>query len=155
MCRGKGRCAQLAFCEPLVNTVPKNFSTSAARLNSRMPSSRAAITVSKILVANKIHASAQQAQIEIGALQNDLLLRQRLGERGQVETRQRIDQVIVAAKTKLHETKLFVITVQTVGLGIDRDAIDPLQLREQLCELGISGDHLNPLRSSSALVLVA
>jgi hypothetical protein len=103
---------------------------------------------------DKIHASAQEAQIEIGALQDDFLVRQRTGQRRQVETGQRIDQVIVPAKTELHETKLFVIAVQTIGLGIDRDAIDPLQLREEFCELGIRGDHFNPLRSSSAFVLV-
>ena len=55
-----------------------------------------------------------------------------MGEWRQLETRQRIDEVIVAAKTKLHEAKFFEITVETIGLGIDRNAIDPLQVWKDL-----------------------
>ena len=155
MCRGKGRCAQLAFCEPLVNTVPKNFSTKAARLNSRMPRTRAAITVSKILVATKFMLRRKRRRSKSAPCKTISLSVSAVGQRHQIEAGQRIDQVIVAAKTQLHEAKLFEITVQTIGLRIDRDAVDPFQLWKELGELGICRDHFNPLKSSSALVFVA
>ena len=111
-------------------STPKKRSTSAARLNSRMPSSRAAITVSKTLVGDEIDTPAQKAQIEIGALQHNFLVRQRVASGARSKPASGSIKIIVAAKTELQQTKLFEITVQTVGLGIDRDAIDPLQLRE-------------------------
>ena len=90
MCRGKGRCAQLAFCDPLVRTVPKNLSTKAARLNSRIPSSRAASRCRKFWSRQRIHAAAKQAQIEVGALEDDFLAGERFRQRRQVETGQGI-----------------------------------------------------------------
>ena len=43
--------------------------------------------------------------------------------------------MIFAVEGQLDETKLFEIAVQTVGLGIDGDAIELAQPREEFSEL--------------------
>ena len=88
-------------------------------------------------------------------MQHDFLPGQHFRERFQIETGERIDQIVVARKTQLQETKLFEITMQTVRFGIDRDPVVRLELRKEIGELGIRRDHFNPLRSSSAFVFVA
>jgi hypothetical protein len=47
----------------------------------------------------------------------------------------------VTGKTELDQTKLFEIAVQTVRLGVDRDAVEGREFRKQFRELGISLDH--------------
>jgi hypothetical protein len=51
----------------------------------------------------------------------------------------------VARDAELYQAKLLVVAVEAVRFGINRDAIDGLELRKQGRELGICLDHfLNP-----------
>jgi hypothetical protein len=59
-------------------------------------------------------------------------LRQRVGQRREINVRQRINQAIVPRNADLDEAKFFEIAVKTVGLGIDRDAIDGSESWKQL-----------------------
>ena len=83
----------------------------------------------------KIERTPEQAQIEIHSLQHDFPLGERSAERLQIERCERIDQHVLAVEGQLDETQLFEITVQTVGLGIDGDAIELAQPREDFREL--------------------
>ena len=107
------------------------------------------------LTDGKIIGATKQAQIEIHALEHNFPLGQRAAERLQIDRGQRIDQMILAVEGQLDEAKLFEIAVQTVGLGIDRDAVEPLHPRKEIRELCIGRDHLRPASKSSALLLVA
>src|SRR5581483_3776726 len=59
----------------------------------------------------------------------------------------------------LDQTKFFPIGMQTIGFGIDSDAISGFDLLNDLCEPPSVRNHVsrqrNPLKSNSALVLVA
>ncbi len=61
----------------------------------------------------------------------------------------------IGGQADLEQTKLLPIRMETVGLGIDRHTIDWVKLREQLRQLRRTCNHFNPLKSNSALVLVA
>src|SRR6185503_1447157 len=70
----------------------------------------------------QIEAAPQQAQIKIHSLEDNLLFREQRAERLEIDSGQRIDQNIFAIEGELNEAQLFEIAVQTVGLGVDRDA---------------------------------
>lgn len=61
----------------------------------------------------------------------------------------------------LNQAKFLPIRMQAVGFGIERDAIDSVDLLQQLRQPGIGcnnirhSDHRNPLKSNSVFVLVA
>ena len=103
----------------------------------------------------KPEAAAEQSQIEVRALEHNLFRRERAGERREIHVGQRINQVIVPGNANLDQAKFFEITMETVGLGIDGDAVDVIQFRKQFLKVGVGLDHLNPLSSSSAFVFVA
>ena len=88
-------------------------------------------------------------------MQNNFLLLQKRAQRRQIDIGQRIDQQILARNADLKQAKFFPITMQTVRFRIDRHAIDRIDLRKQLFQLRRVRDHRSPLKSSSALVLVA
>ena len=83
----------------------------------------------------KIERTPEQTQIEIHSLQHNFALGERSAERLQIERCERIDQHVLAIEGQLDETQLFEIAVQTVGLGIDGDAIELAQPREDFREL--------------------
>ena len=104
---------------------------------------------------DKTEATAKQAQIEVRALKHDLLARELFRKRREIDFRQRIDQIIVTGNADLDQAKLFEIAVQAVRFGVDCDAVHRLQFRKQFRELFVALNHLNPLSSNSAFVVVA
>ena len=70
----------------------------------------------------------EKAQIEVHSLQDNFLLREHRAERLEIDARERIDQEILLRKGELNEAKLLEVAVQTVRLGVDRDAIDRLRI---------------------------
>ncbi len=129
MCRGKRTLRPIGFLRTLGQTRPEKFFDQrgeAEFANAEQPRGDHGVENSG---REKIHGAGK------GADRNRRLAGRfpypvSAAQRRQIEAGQRIDQVIVTAETELDEAKLFEITVQTVGLGIDRDAIERLQLRE-------------------------
>ena len=80
----------------------------------------------------EIQTSAQQTQIEIGAVQNDFLFLERLAQRCKIDIRQRIDQHILVRNADLKQTKFLVVTMETVCFRIERYALDRFDAFEQL-----------------------
>jgi len=103
----------------------------------------------------QIKAASQQAQIKIHSLENNLLVCEQRAERLEIDSGERIDQNIFAVEGELNEAELFEIAVQTVGLGVDRDALEMTQAGKKPLELCVGSDHRRPASKSSALVLVA
>src|SRR5205814_2084918 len=98
----------------------------------------------------KIQTAAEQSQIEIGPVQHDLLVAERSTERCKIDTSQRIEDVIAVRQTDLKQAKFFPIGMKTVGFGVDRDALDPGNVFDQLGQLRGVCNHRSPLRSNSA-----
>src|SRR4051812_29084137 len=99
--------------------------------------------------------AAQQPQVKIGAMHNDRLMSERFRKRREVEIGQWINDVIPAWQGQLQQAKLFPIAMQTVRFRVDGHAFHRLDFWKQLLQLRGFCDHLNPLRSNSAFVLVA
>src|SRR4029078_7605586 len=84
-----------------------------------------------------------------------LLFREQRAERLEIDSGQRIDQNIFAIEGELNEAQLFEIAVQTVGLGVDRDALEMTEPGKKPLELCVGSDHRRPASKSSAFDLVA
>ena len=69
--------------------------------------------------------AAQQAEIKISPLQNQLLVLQGLVKRVKAETGQRINQRVESGQADLDQAQFFKITVKTVRLRIQGNTVVP------------------------------
>src|SRR5439155_27076502 len=72
----------------------------------------------------KVQTSAEQPQIEIRSVQNNFFSLQRSAQRRQIDIGEWINNLIPARQADLEKTKLLSITMEAIGFGIDRHAID-------------------------------
>ena len=80
---------------------------------------------------------AQQAQVVIPAVQDQLPLLERLPERLQMDRRQRINQPVRLSHADLQQTQLLGIRVQAVRFGVYRHPISRLKRFQELRQFAI------------------
>ena len=79
--------------------------------------------MSKISTArSETRRSPQYAQIVVAGVKNQRLYRQGCEKSTQLQSRQGIDQVMLAIDRELDQTDFFEVVVQTVGFGIHGDS---------------------------------
>ena len=73
----------------------------------------------------------QQAQVVIGAVQDQIARLQQPHQPRQVQRRQRINDPLALAHAKLDQADFFTVMVEAVGLGIHGDGFVPRDLVQQ------------------------
>ncbi len=69
-------------------------------------------------------------------MHNQRLRRKRFQETAQVQPGERIDKIVLASERELNQTDFFVIIVQAIGLGIQRDSFARAHALDKLFERG-------------------
>ena len=90
---------------------------------------------------HEVIGPSQQTQVVVGAVQNQFLPAQGLQQWREVHRRQRVNQHIGARQADLHETELFRVGVQTVGLGVQRQPVGRANARHPIGQLFIALNH--------------
>src|SRR5712691_9859177 len=88
----------------------------------------------------KIPTPAQQPEIEIGAMQDNLFRLQSSAQWCKIDIGQWVNDVVAPGQAKLHQAKLLAIGMKTVGFGVDRHALNWFNLLEQIGQLTASGN---------------
>src|SRR5438128_12678026 len=76
----------------------------------------------------KIPTPAQQPQIEIGAMHDNLFRLQSSAQWCKIDIGQWVNDVIAPEQADLHQTKLLAIRMKTIGLGVDCNPVSAFNL---------------------------
>ena len=88
----------------------------------------------------------EQAKIVIGGVKNQFASQQSLPQRGEIQSSERIDELMGAVEADLHEAELFRIRVETVRLGINSQPFSLPQDRSQGGQAFCRRNHGHSLR---------